>query len=117
MLICTPFNLEAEISGVEAPAAEDDKGQQESNEASLKNLRLIGTALLTYVTERKVLPVMTDAKAVREELVLYLRSPEVLVQPSTKTAYQPNSILSGRKPSDFDKPEKTHRFLRIEHRL
>lgn len=104
------FNLEAEITGTEAPSGEEDKHAQEVNDATIKNLRQIGTALLTYVGERKVLPVLTDAKAAQNELVLYLRSKDVFNQPGTQKPYQPNAALSGKKPSEFEKPDRVAVF-------
>ena len=102
-----PFNLEAELGGGEAAAGgDDDKQAQATNEASLKNLRQIGVALLTYISERKVIPTLTDTKTAREELVLYLRNKDVLNLPGTQKPYAVNPSLTGRKPSEFDKEDK-----------
>jgi hypothetical protein len=96
------FDLEVELGG-----ETEDKAGDGSGETSVKNLRQIGVALLSYLGERRVLPVLTDAKVAREELVLYVRNQEVFTQPGTQKPYLPNPALSGKKPSDFEKPEKT----------
>jgi hypothetical protein len=103
-----PVNLEFETTGNEAALATDDeKRAQEIGDASLVNLRKLGTALLTYERERKVLPLLTDVRTAQEELVLYVSSKDVFVQPDTKKPYQPNPSLSGKKLADIAKPEKT----------
>lgn len=103
-----PFSLEFEMTGNEAAlATEDEKRILQSNEASLANLRKLGTAVMTYERERKVLPLLTDARTAQEELVLYLSSKDVFVQPESKKPYQPNPSLSGKKLADVASPEKT----------
>jgi hypothetical protein len=103
-----PFNLEFELTGNEtALATEGEKRAQEVNDASLSNLRKLGTALLTYERDRKVLPLLTDVRTAQEELVLYVSSKDVFAQPETKKPYQPNPSLSGKKLADIAKPEKT----------
>lgn len=103
-----PFNFDFETTGSEsALATEDEKRVQETNSASLTNLRKLGTALLTYERERKVLPLFDDARTAQEELVLYVSGKEVFLQPETKKPYQPNPALSGKKRADFDKPAET----------
>ena len=105
------FNLDAELSGNDAaPATDDERRAKEAGEASLKNLRKLGTAVMTYERERKVLPLLTDAKTAQEELILYVSQKEVFLQPDTKKAYQANAGLSGRKLSEFSKPERVAVF-------
>lgn len=98
------FNLDVELGGTDPLVGEG--ADNEAGAASIKNLRQIGVALLTYVSERKVLPALQDAKSAREELILYLRDKEVLNVPGAGKPYTPNAALSGKKPGDFEKPEK-----------
>lgn len=103
-----PFNFDFETTGNEsALATEDEKRAQEINSASLTNLRKLGTAVLTYERERKLLPLLNDTRIAQEELVLYVSGKEVFIQPETKKPYQPNRALSGKKSADFDKPAET----------
>ena len=102
-----PFNLEFEVTGNEAATAtEDEKRAQELNDASAKNLRKLGVAVNTYVSERKVLPLLTDVRTAEQELILYAGHKDTFIQPQTKKPYRPNPALSGRKPAEFDKAEK-----------
>lgn len=101
-----PFDLEAELGGSGAGNSDDDK----AGENSLKNLRQIGVALMAYVSERRVLPALTDAKSAKEELLLYVRNKDVFTQPGNQKPYTPNAALSGKKMTDFDKPDKTWIF-------
>jgi hypothetical protein len=101
------FSLDAELTGGDAgPATEDERRAKEAGEASLKNLRKLGTAVMTYERERKVLPLLTDAKTAQEELILYVSQKEVFLQPDTKKPFQANATLAGRKLSEFAKPER-----------
>lgn len=97
-----PFDLEVELGGETDETAGDPGG-----EASLKHLRQLGVALLSYAGERRVLPVLKDAETAREELVLYLRNKEAFAHPVTQKPYLPNPSLSGKKLTDIDKPERT----------
>ncbi len=106
-----PFNLEFEVTGNEAATAtEDEKRVQELNDASAKNLRKLGVAVNTYVSERKVLPLLTDVRTAEQELILYAGHKDTFIQPQTKKPYQPNPALSGRKPAEFDKADKVVLF-------
>ncbi len=106
------FNLDAELTGGEAgPVTEEDRRAKETGEASLKNLRKLGTAVLTYERERRVLPLLTDAKTAQEELILYVSQRDVFSQPDTKKAYTANPTLSGRKLADIANPERTAVFF------
>ncbi|MEI6084341.1 MAG: hypothetical protein WCS70_08575 [Verrucomicrobiota bacterium] len=100
-----PFDLESELGGGDA-GGDDDK----AGEASLKNLRQIGVALMAYVGERRVLPALADAKSAKEELVLYVRNKDVFNQPGNQKPYLPNASLSGKKVTDFDKSDKVIAF-------
>jgi len=101
-----PFNLEAELTGVEAAGTEDEKHAQEINEASAKNLGKLAAAVTTYVNERKVLPLLTDVRTAEQELILCAGSKAVFLQPEMKKPYRPNPAVAGRKLSEFDKPDK-----------
>lgn len=106
------FNLDAELTGGEAgPATEEDRRAKEVGEASLKNLRKLGTAVLTYERERRVLPLLTDAKTAQEELILYVAQRDVFAQPDTKKPYAVNASLSGRKLADVANPERMPVFF------
>ncbi|MCG3147252.1 MAG: hypothetical protein PCFJNLEI_00691 [Verrucomicrobiae bacterium] len=96
-----PFDLDAELGGGDAGGADDKDG-----EASLKNLRQIGVAVMAYIGERRVLPALADAKSAKEELVLYVRNKDVFNQPGNQKPYLPNPALSGKKVTDYDKPDK-----------
>ena len=103
-----PFNLELEMTGSEtAVATDEEKRTQETSKASMTNLRKLGTALITYERERKVLPTLTDAKTAQAELELYVANKNVFVHPESKEPYQSNPALSGKRLSDIAKPEKT----------
>ena len=106
------YNLDNETSdGDAAPGTEEERRAKEAGEASLKNLRKLGTAVMTYERERKVLPLLTDAKTAQEELVLYVSQKDVFLQPETKKSYQANAALSGRKLSEIAKPERVPVFF------
>jgi len=106
-----PFNLDYELTGNEAAAATaEEKRLQELSDASAKNLRKLAAAVNTYAGERKVLPLLTDARTAEQELVLYAGAPDVFVQPQTKQPYQPNPALSGRKPADFQNADQVVLF-------
>ena len=105
------FNLDAELTGSEAaPGTEDERRAKEAGEASLKNLRKLGTAVMTYERERKVLPLLTDAKTAQEELILYVSQKDVFLQPDTRKPYQANAALSGHKLAEFARPERVAVF-------
>jgi hypothetical protein len=104
------FNLEAELTGADTAGSDDDKHAKESNEASAKNLGKLSAAVTTYVNERKVLPLLNDVRTAEQELILYAGNKEVFLQPSTKKPYRPNPAVAGRKPAEFDKPDKVVLF-------
>jgi hypothetical protein len=104
------FNLEAELTGVDAAGSEDDNRAKESNEASAKHLGKLAAAVTTYVKERKVLPLLSDVRTAEQELILYAGSKDVFLQPETKKPYRPNPAVAGRKPAEFDKPDKVVLF-------
>ena len=102
-----PFNLDYEITGTDSSTGtEEERKTKEAADASAKNLRSIGAAVTAYVSERKVIPLLTDARTAQQELVLYTNDKEVFITPKTKKPYRANSALSGRKMSDYEKPER-----------
>ena len=110
-----PFNLEFELTGDEAATVtEEEKRDQEINNSSLVNLRKVGTALILYERERKVLPTLTDAKTAQSELELYVSGKNVFTHPQTKEPYQPNPALSGKRLGVIAKPEKTIVFYEAQ---
>ncbi|MCX6997654.1 MAG: hypothetical protein NTV49_11350 [Kiritimatiellaeota bacterium] len=106
-----PFNLDFELTGNEAAAAtEDEKRVQEHSDASAKNLRKLGVAVNTYISERKALPLLTNIRSAEQELILYAGSKDVFLQPQSKKPYRPNPALAGRKPAEFEKTDKVVLF-------
>ena len=104
------FNLDAELTGTDAAGSEDDKHAKESNEASAKNLAKLAAAVNTYVSERKVLPLLNDVRTAEQELILYAGNKEVFLQPETKKPYRPNPAVAGRKMAEFEKPDRVVLF-------
>lgn len=103
-----PFNLDLEITGTDTGAGtEEERKAKETADASAKNLRAIGLAVTSYISERKVIPLLSDTKTAQQELILYANEKDVFIQPKTKKPYMPNASLSGHKMSDYDKPERT----------
>jgi len=104
------FNLESELTGADAAGSEDDKHAKEINEASAKNLGKLAAAVTTYVSERKVLPLLNDVRTAEQELILYAGNKDVFLQPETKKPYRPNPAVAGRKMAEFEKPDKVVLF-------
>ncbi|MCJ7822280.1 MAG: hypothetical protein MUQ26_04240, partial [Armatimonadetes bacterium] len=114
------FNLEEEIAAYAemlAAGAEMYEGGEPTGGStdSLSNLKNLALAVQMFLADNEdVMPDMTDALAVLEELGDYVKNDEVFFRPDTGQAYGVNTSLSQKRLADVADVSNTAVFYEEE---
>jgi hypothetical protein len=103
-----PFDLTTEVAESEQTASANPFQAQTSeapNDKSLSNLKELGLAMRMYLQDYdNVMPQTKDWPKLKAALKIYVKDPDVFVNPITKQRYGVNPAISGHNISHISNP-------------
>ena len=100
-----PFDLKTELAAHQPPPAPP------ATEASLKNLKTLGTALMMYAQDYDaVLPPMKKYEKTQEVILPYVKDLNAFTNPDTKEPYKANPVISEISLAKIAEPAATVAF-------